>query len=132
MFKFMVLFQVPDDDEKFENAYNDFLALVERMPYIQRRQVVMGLGSALGMPPYYRILEVYFDSQRELEGSLRSFAGQEAGKELRRFDGKAQLMIAEVYEDGTPQFTSRPVPTTAPQDDAHDKTQDNDGDNAEE
>lgn len=102
MFKFMILFQKPTDTEAFENAYNDFLALVERMPFIQKRQVVMALGSPMGVPPYERILEIYFNSQHELETSLLSFAGQEAGKELGRFQGRAHIIIAEVYEDGAP------------------------------
>lgn len=109
MLKFMMMFQIPDDEATFENSYNDFLALVERMPFIKRRQVVLALGSPMGEPPYYRILEIYFDGQRELETSLMSFSGQEAGKELGRFGGKVHVMIAEVFEDGAPQFTRRPA-----------------------
>lgn len=108
MIKFMITFQRPENVTIFENAYNDLLALIERMPDVQRRQVVNVLGSPVSDPPFYRILEVYFDSQEQMEASLRSRAGQEAGSELgRRFpSGTYQALYAEVFEEAggrTPQ-----------------------------
>ena len=50
MIKFMILFGPPEDAERFENVYQDFLALVERMPNILRRQVVHVTGSPQGAP----------------------------------------------------------------------------------
>ena len=100
MFKFMIIFQQPEQLTTFENAYNDLLALVERMPDIQRRQVVSIVGSPLGTSHLYRILEVYFSDQATMEESLKSPAGQEAGGELRRFpEGTFDLIFAEVYEE---------------------------------
>jgi uncharacterized protein (TIGR02118 family) len=101
MIKFMITFRRPLNVSVFENAYNDLLALIERMPDVQRRQVVNVLGSPVGDPPYYRILEVYFESQEQMEASLRSKAGQEAGSELgRRFPvGAYQALYAEVFEE---------------------------------
>ena len=101
MVKFMITFSTPANLEVFESAYNDLLALVERMPYIERRQVVNILGSPLGEAPYYRILEIYFATVEQMESSLRSTAGQETGGELgRRFTlGKYSAFYAEVYEE---------------------------------
>jgi len=99
MIKFMVMFKIPDDVEKFENAYNDFLALAERMPNRKRRQVVVMLGSPMGEPPYYRVLELYFENQADFESSMMSPEGQEAGSELRRFTDGIDVAFAEVYED---------------------------------
>ena len=101
MVKFVVTFHKPTNLAVFENAYNDFLALIERMPDISRRQVVSVLGSPVGEAPYYRILEVYYESVEKLEASLKSKAGQEAGGELgRRFPaGQYQAFFAEVYEE---------------------------------
>jgi uncharacterized protein (TIGR02118 family) len=101
MIKFMITFQRPQNVGIFENAYNDLLALIERMPDVQRRQVVNVLGSPVGEPPYYRILEVYFESVEQMESSLRSKAGQEAGLELgRRFiAGTYRAFYAEVFEE---------------------------------
>jgi uncharacterized protein (TIGR02118 family) len=100
MVKFMIIFHKPADADAFENVYNDFLALVERMPGIQRRQVINVLGSPLGETRYHRILEVYYDEQAQMEESLRSKAGQEAGGELRRFPtGSFEMLFAEVFEE---------------------------------
>jgi len=100
MVKFMVIFHKPADDADFETVYNDFLALVERMPGISRRQVINILGSPFGDTDKHRILEVYFDEQVQMEESLRSKAGQEAGGELRRFPvGSFEMLFAEVFEE---------------------------------
>ncbi|MCB9449819.1 MAG: hypothetical protein H6672_00175 [Anaerolineaceae bacterium] len=103
MIKFMVLFHKGDllAQSRFESAYNDFLALIERMPNIERRQVVNVLGSPLGAVPYNRILEIYFKDKATLEASLKSPTGQEAGSELsRRFKpGTYETLFAEVYEE---------------------------------
>jgi uncharacterized protein (TIGR02118 family) len=100
MVKFMIIFRKPADAETFENVYNDFLALIERMPGVQRRQVINVLGSPQGETTYHRILEVYYDEQAHMEESLRSKAGQEAGGELRRFpSGSVEMLFTEVFEE---------------------------------
>lgn len=102
MFKFMIMFNKPaaGQQEKFENNYNDLLALVERMPDVLRRQVINVVGSPLGEPKLYRILEIYFEDQDHMENSLKSRGGQEAGAELNRFPPKSfDLIFAEVYEE---------------------------------
>lgn len=100
MFKFMIVFRQPPNPDDFENAYNDLLALIERMPDIQRRQVITVIGSPTGASPYYRILEVYFADRAQMQAALLSAAGQEAGGELRRFaPGSFEMIFAEVYEE---------------------------------
>ncbi len=100
MIKFIVLFDQIEDPENFENVFQDFLALAERMPHIQRRQVVHITGSPQGAPKFYRILELYFDSPAKQQAALMSGIGQEAGKELSRLPpGTVQLLFADVYEE---------------------------------
>ena len=100
MIKFMILFEPPEDAERFENVYQDFLALIERMPNILRRQVVHVTGSPLGAPKIHRILEIYFESTDAQTQALMSGAGQEAGKELRRLpEDSFQLLLTDVYEE---------------------------------
>ena len=100
MIKFMILFDQPEDGESFENVYQDFLALVERMPNILRRQVVHVTGSPQGTPKTYRILELYFESTDAQNEALLSSAGQEAGTELQRLPtGTYELLHADVYEE---------------------------------
>jgi uncharacterized protein (TIGR02118 family) len=101
MVKFMMMFHRPIVPSAFETAYNDLLALVERMPDVARRQVVDVIGSPVGAAAYHRFLEVYYENQAQMEASLRSPAGQEAGAELvKRFPkGSFETMFAEVYEE---------------------------------
>lgn len=107
MFKFVVMFTKPDKPEEFENTYNDFLALVERMPSITRRQVIHVMGSPQGEAVYYRGLELYFDSDEEMKAALMSPEGQEAGNELARFGTDTfDVYFSAVYEEeggSTPQ-----------------------------
>ncbi len=111
MVKFMVLFGKPINQAEFEDAYNDFFALVERMPNISRRQVIDVLGSPVGETRLFRILEVYFEDRDALDAALRSKAGQEAGNELSRFEaGSFEMVFAEVYEEAggtTPNGTEK-------------------------
>jgi uncharacterized protein (TIGR02118 family) len=100
MVKFSILFGVPAETLGFENLYNDFLALVERMPGITRREVSNVIGSPRGDSPFYRMLEVYFESYDQLDAALNSPAGQEAGGELSKFPaGTFEMLFAEVYEE---------------------------------
>ena len=112
MIKFMIAFDQPEDPENFENVYQDFLALVERMPNILRRQVVHITGSPQGAPKFYRILELYFESAVTQQDALMSAIGQEAGKELSRLPQSAvQLLFADVYEEegGSTSLTTSPT-----------------------
>jgi uncharacterized protein (TIGR02118 family) len=100
MYKFMIIFNKPANHDKFENSYNDLLALVERMPDVTRRQVISVMGSPMGDSRIYRILEVYFEDRARMEDSLKSKSGQEAGGELMRFPAKSfEMVFAEVYEE---------------------------------
>jgi len=100
MVKFVVLFHAPADHDRFETGYNEFLARVEQMPLIQRRQVNSILGSPLGQIGLYRVLEVYFESYAEMDSALKSPAGQQAGGALSRFPaGTFEMYFADVYEE---------------------------------
>lgn len=100
MFKFMLMFYQPPDLEAFENRYQDLLALVERMPDVLRRQVIHVVGSPSGVSKFYRILEVYFIDQAQMNQSLLSPAGQEAGQQIQSFPPQSfELAFADVYEE---------------------------------
>lgn len=116
MVKFMMIFYQPDSVMKFENMYNDLLALVERMPAITRRQVVNSLGSLTGTARIYRILEVYFEDETLMRAALMSARGQEAGAELRtRFPRDSyEIIYAQVYEEAGGHTPQASAPTSAP------------------
>lgn len=100
MVKLVVQFMRPHDPEQFDNIYNDFLALVERMPLITRRQAITVLGSPFGEARVHRVLEVYFEDFAQMNEALRSPAGQEAGGELRRLaPSDFDIFFADVYEE---------------------------------
>lgn len=102
MVKFIIAFRKPDagTETNFENSYNDFLALAERMPNLKRRQVCHVFGSPMGEPTFYRVLELYFEDTAAMDSALRSPAGQEAGGELTKLGrGAFDLSFAEVYEE---------------------------------
>ncbi len=99
MVKFIILFYTPQQDD-FEDCYNQFLARVENMPAIVRRQVNTILGSPIGTPKVYRILEVYFETYPQLQEALKSTEGQLAGAELAKFkQNSVDMLFAEVYEE---------------------------------
>lgn len=100
MIKFVVLFKQPSNLDDFENAYTDFLHLVENMPDIARRQVMHIVGSPTGQSPYYRAIELYFNDLDTMKAALTTPEGQEAGNELARFmnDG-FEVYFAEVFEE---------------------------------
>lgn len=100
MVKFMIQFQHPANHDAFESAYTTFLAHIERMPGVARRQVVHVTGTTRGSTSLHRILEVYFDDQRALEASLKSPQGQSAGGALNLFPaGSVEMYFAEVFEE---------------------------------
>ncbi|GAB4308002.1 MAG: hypothetical protein Kow00117_01300 [Phototrophicales bacterium] len=100
MYKFMIIFRQPVDVETFERHYVQLLGLVERMPNIERRQVINVMGSPMGRSPYYRILEIYFQDRETMEAALMSPIGQEAGAELYQFPQFTfEILFAEVYEE---------------------------------
>lgn len=100
MVKFVIAFRLPADASAFENHYQDFLALAERMPDIQRRQVVHVLGSPQGTAPYFRMIELYFADLPTLQVALMTPGGQEAGRELAKFDPDSVVMLyGDVYEE---------------------------------
>jgi uncharacterized protein (TIGR02118 family) len=110
MVKFVIMFRKPLNQKRFEDNYNNFLALIERMPSITRRQVNTVLGSPVGDSPFYRVLEIYFESEVALQESLMSPAGQEAGGELSKFGARhIEIFYAEVYEEAGGQ-TPQPEP----------------------
>jgi len=100
MVKFMIIFYKPEDLAAFEKRYNEFLALVEQMPNITRRQVVDVLGGPTGESPYYRFLEIYFEDDTQMRAALNSTEGQNAGAGVGRFPpGSFEMAFADVFEE---------------------------------
>lgn len=100
MVKLVILYKKPQNEALFEERYADNLALLERLPGIQRRQANMVLGSPTGESPYYRILELYFEDFEALDTAMTSSQGREAGQDLMKYAGDvAELVFVDVFED---------------------------------
>ncbi|MFN7209596.1 MAG: EthD family reductase [Aggregatilineales bacterium] len=100
MVKMTILFRQPLSELNFEQHYVEALALVERMPNIQRRQACLVLGSPSGASPYRRILELYFEDNDQMDAALRSAEGTAAGNFLMRaFGHSLEIIFADVYEE---------------------------------
>jgi uncharacterized protein (TIGR02118 family) len=114
MVKFAVLFHrpLPDRMPEFETYYTRFLALIEQIPDIARRQVVDVMGSPEGQSKYYRVLELYFPDRDTMTAALNTEEGQRAGTMLHlvfKPQGyRFETFFADVYEEAG---GSTPAPT---------------------
>lgn len=104
MVKFMIIFHHPGKDiTEFEQGYARFLGMVERIPKIQRRQVVNVTGSPEGQSRYHRVLELYFADKATMTAALNSEAGQIAGAGLyevfKPLGYTFDTVFADVYEE---------------------------------
>lgn len=118
MVKFMIIFHNPGRSiQKFEEGYTKFLAMIEQIPDIERRQVTDVQGSPEGKSPYYRMLELYFKDKATMTAALNSEAGQKAGAALytvfKPLNFKFDTVFADVYEEAGGQTP----PTTGEDDD---------------
>jgi uncharacterized protein (TIGR02118 family) len=77
--KLSVIYPRPKDVEAFENAYtNEHVPLaVAKLGGKTKIVATKVLGSPQGIPPFYRIAEVYFPSVQALEACAASGQGKE-------------------------------------------------------
>ncbi len=99
MIKLTVLYGPPADPEALEEYYAEVhMPLVEKIPGAERREaarVVDALDG--GMPPYYRILEFWFEDYDGLQAALGSPEGRAAVEDIPNFaSGGATTLISEV------------------------------------
>ena len=71
MIKITVLYGHPDDPAAFERHFDDVhIPLVNAMPNLRRFEKALVVATSDGSaPPYYRVVELYFDSEEELQAS---------------------------------------------------------------
>jgi uncharacterized protein (TIGR02118 family) len=97
--KVVVLYGQPTDPEAFEDYYaSTHVPLVGTMPRLQRFEAsrVVGVPEG-GDPPFYRIAELSFASQEDLETAMGSQEGQATAADVANFaTGGATILIAQV------------------------------------
>jgi uncharacterized protein (TIGR02118 family) len=99
MVKVVVLYGPPSDPAAFEDYYaNTHLPLAAKMPNVRRFEASRVSGTPDGgEASYYRIAELWFDSQEELQSSTSSAEGQATVADIATFaTGGATVLIAEV------------------------------------
>jgi uncharacterized protein (TIGR02118 family) len=97
--KIIVLYGQPSDPSAFEAHYaSTHLPLAAKMPNVRRFEASRVIGTPDGSePPYYRLAEIWFDSQEDLQASTSSPEGQAAVADIGNFaTGGATVLIAEV------------------------------------
>jgi len=98
MVKLVVCYGPPDDTADFDRHYVDtHVALVHKIPNLQRFEHGKVLGSPDGAPPpFYYLAELSFDSPADLQAGMESAEGQACGADVATFaSGGATLMIAD-------------------------------------
>jgi uncharacterized protein (TIGR02118 family) len=99
MIKLVILFKHPANANTFELGYTRNLALLKKLPGLQRTQVGAVLGGPAGDAPYYRILELFFDDFPTLDAALTSPEGVAAGKNLIEYAGRSvELLFVETSD----------------------------------
>jgi len=106
MVKLMIMYKHPKNETAFETGYVNNLAMLEKMPGIVRQQANMVVGGPEGASPFYRVLELYFDSMDALDAAMRSPAGVSAGQALMTYAGDiVDVLFVDVFEDNFDEAT---------------------------
>jgi uncharacterized protein (TIGR02118 family) len=99
MVKIVALYGPPTDPKAFEEHYSGtHLPLAAKIAGVKRFEA----GRVLGTPdggeaPYYRIAELWFDSQQDLQSAMASPEGQATVADIPKFaSGGATVVIAAV------------------------------------
>jgi uncharacterized protein (TIGR02118 family) len=101
LYKLVILFEQPLNEQEFQGNWQKFMGLAEKMPRL-RREVVSRVQDVIYSSEgrqYTRLHELLFDSRDALEAALQSPFGQLAGQFLQTFtQGRMVLMTAEHME----------------------------------
>src|SRR3954453_1182168 len=99
MVKVTVLYGPPTDAAAFEDYYaNTHVPLAAKMPQVKRFEATRVVASpGADQPPYYRIAELWFDSQDSMQQAMSSTEGQDTVDDIPKFaTGGATVLIGEV------------------------------------
>jgi uncharacterized protein (TIGR02118 family) len=101
MYKIVILFEQHPDEQGFQENWQKFMGLAEKLPRL-RREIVSRVDQVVFAPDgrrYTRVHELIFDSRDALETALQSQPGKAAGQYLQDFtQGRVVLLTAEHME----------------------------------
>src|SRR3954471_24608032 len=99
MIKITVLYGHPDDPVAFDRTLGDVhVPLINAMPNLRRVEQALVVANSDGSaPPYYRVVELYFDSEEELQASRATPEGRAPAEDVPNYaTGGATVLVAEV------------------------------------
>jgi uncharacterized protein (TIGR02118 family) len=99
MVKVTVLYGPPADPAAFEDHYaNTHVPLAAKMPNVRRFEASRVIGTPDGGdPPYYRLAELWFDSQESLQEAMGSPEGQATVADISNFaTGGATVLVGAI------------------------------------
>ena len=100
MHKLVILIEPPEDYDRFEQHWPEFLHLAESMPGLKKESTSRVDGSLFGRYDCAIIHELYFDSLADIQSAMSSPAGQATGELLQRMtNGRMTLLFADHKED---------------------------------
>lgn len=98
MVKVVVLYGHPADPDAFESHYaGTHLPLAAKMPHVARFEASRVIGTPDGSDaPYYRVAEVAFAGQEDLQAAMGSPEGQATVADIGNFaTGGATVLIVQ-------------------------------------
>lgn len=100
--KLVALYKHPEDVEEFERRYGEeHMPLAWKMPGLKKVELSHFTSRpGGGRPAYHFMAELYFDSEVDLQASMRSPEGVAAAKVLMEFAGDlVTFLIADVRQE---------------------------------
>lgn len=96
--KLVALFKKPPDIDSFEEHYkNIHIPLIMKLPGMKKLETVKVTGAPVTTPQYYRMAEMSFENQENLNASMMSLDGIAAAKDLMTFAKElVEIFYAEV------------------------------------
>ena len=101
MIKLTVLYGHPVESDVFESYYiGTHLPLVADIQGIQRAELTLFNAQADGsLPAYYRMAELYFETQSQMDSAMGSPAGKTAVADIANFaSGGATVLTGHVAQ----------------------------------
>jgi len=101
MIKLTILYGHPRDDQAFENYYSQtHLPIAARLRGVSRLELTQFRAGPGGRKPdYYRMAEIYFQDEAQLDAELASEQGQAAIADLPNFATGGVTMIVGSVDD---------------------------------
>lgn len=101
MVKCTILYHHPTDSEAFERYYNEtHLPLASRMQGVERLELTRFVPGSDGVNPlYYRMAELYFPDENQLQTTLDSPEGRTAIADFANFaTGGVTILLGLVFK----------------------------------